>query len=74
MRNQNHMLFIWIDDFPHSLPTKKSNGRYHDAINYIRHLHECKVGKHDAPSNHLSSIEASAECQVLQETKRDKKH
>ena len=58
----------------HTVCQQKQKTRYHDAINYICHLHEFKIFEHHTHSNHLSSIEDSAECRVLQKTNKTNCH
>lgn len=58
----------------HTVCQQKQKTRYHDAINYICHLQEFKISEHHTHSHHLSSIEDSAECRVLQKTNCHKKH
>ena len=58
----------------HTVCQQKQKTQYHDAINYICHLQEFKISEHHTHSNHLSSIEDSAECRVLQKTNKTNCH
>ena len=58
----------------HTVCQQNQKPQYHDAINYICHLQEFKISEHHTHSHHLSSIEDSAECRVLQKTNTNLLH